>query len=243
MASQRAGEQKSKTTAAQPGRWLEWLTLVVGLGVLGVVGVLLLNQSRPTPIVIQPAPSATPLPPPTASPTPAPLIVYVNGAVRAPGLYTLPPGSRVAEALAAAGGLRPDAFGDGVNLAAPLSDGLQIFIATRSQADEQQLDTQLIQRSGVIALPTVPEVAADADGSATAPAASAGGKVNINTADSALLDTLPGIGPATAQKIIDYRETVGPFQTIEEILNVAGIGEAKFAAIRELITVEPPSND
>lgn len=238
MASQRAAEQKRKTTAGQ-GRWLEWATLVFGMIVLGAVGVLLFNQAQPTPIVIQPAATATAPPPPTATPTQAPLIVFVNGAVRAPGLYTLPPGSRVAEAVAAAGGLRPDAFGDGVNLAALLSDGMQIYVATRTQASEQQLDLQLVQRGGANAVPLIPPV--ESTTAATQPAdLPAGDKVNINTADLALLDTLPGVGPATAQKIIDYREQVGPFLTIEEILNVSGIGEAKFSAIRELITVEGP---
>ncbi len=141
-----------------------------------------------------------------APPTPSPIVVYVGGAVRHPGLYTLPPGSRVYDAITAAGGLTGDANPDAINPAARLSDGQRVWIPGTDE---------------------------------NVPMASHGAQVNINQASQAELERLPGIGPATAQKIITYREAHGGFQTIEEIMEVPGIGPATFEQIRDLITVGP----
>lgn len=138
------------------------------------------------------------------TPTPAPIKVYVSGAVMSPGVYALPPDSRVQDAIEAAGGLMTDAAPEQINLAAPLSDGAQI---------------------------NVPHTATS--GRTT------GGRININTATAAELETLPGIGPTTAQKIVEYRLQYGPFRTIQDIQNVPGIGPATFAKIQDYITVGP----
>lgn len=150
--------------------------------------------------------------------------VYVSGAVAAPGLYVLKSKQRVGDAIEAAGGVLPDAATAAVNYAEPLSDGMQVHMPRRD------------------------EVSIDAPGSLSAngSSSSAGGSVastgsaalvNINTADSTTLQTLEGIGPATAQKIIEYRGTHGSFKSKEDIKNVSGIGEKKYAALEARITV------
>jgi competence protein ComEA len=148
-----------------------------------------------------------------AAPTKAPLAVHVIGAVPRPGLYEFAEGARVQDAIDAAGGLLASASADSLNLAALLEDG-------------QQLD--------------IPYGAGSAPAATEAPVATeppAIGLVNINTASLAELDTLPGIGPTTAQKIIDWRTQNGNFSTIEDIMKVSGIGPATFENIKDLITV------
>ncbi|MBR1771446.1 MAG: ComEA family DNA-binding protein [Lachnospiraceae bacterium] len=137
------------------------------------------------------------------------LCVYVCGAVRAPGVVKLPPGSRVCDALEAAGGFDEQAETRAVNLAALVTDGQQIYFPTVE-------DTWSAESNGT-----------DADR-----------RVNINTADEALLCTLPGIGEARAQAIIAYRNEQGAFRKVEDIMQVSGIKEAAFEKIRELITVQ-----
>ena len=139
---------------------------------------------------------------------PVTVFVHVGGAVAAPGLYELPEGARVADAVAAAGGLLPDGVQDGVNLARIVTDGEQIVVPSA------------------------------ADAAAGAPAGQAtAGKVNINTADAAQLDELPGVGPATAEKIVADREQNGPFATVEDIKRVSGIGDKKYEELADLICV------
>jgi competence protein ComEA len=145
-------------------------------------------------------------------PTPRPVRVHVAGAVRQPGVYELPQGAVVAQAIEAAGGGRPEADLEAVNLAAPLADGQQVF---------------------------VPRRAADA---ALEPGSQAGSTprsvlLNINTATASELEDLPGIGPVLAERIVAYRQEHGPFQKVEDLLRVPGIGPAKLADIEGLVTV------
>jgi competence protein ComEA len=145
-------------------------------------------------------------------PSPLPLKVHVAGAVLHPGVYELPPQSLVQQAIDAAGGPLESAILDVVNLAAQLENGQQIYIPLK---DETQ--------SNPILLP-----------SATVNRQK---QININTATAPELETLPGIGPSLAQKIVSYRETHGPFLKPDDLLNVAGIGPAKLEQISALITV------
>ena len=138
----------------------------------------------------------------------------VEGAVAAPGLFELSEGSRVYDAIQAAGGFTEDARHDAVNLARVLTDGEQIIVPTTQNDGGSD---------------TTPATAAS-PGTAT-------GKVNINTADSATLDTLPGIGASTAAKIVADREANGPFKTIEDLKRVSGIGDKKFSQLEGCITV------
>ncbi|QGP92463.1 Helix-hairpin-helix motif protein [Neomoorella glycerini] len=141
--------------------------------------------------------------------------VHVAGAVQRPGVYELPAGARINEAVSLAG-LLPEANPNALNLAAPLNDGQQLIVPRQGEE-------------------AAPGKGGNPPGSATA----GGGarKININTATLAELDTLPGIGPTLAQRILDYRTQKGPFRTIEDLQNVGGIGPKKFADLKDLITV------
>jgi len=138
----------------------------------------------------------------------ASLVVHVVGAVRRPGLYRLRDGSRIADAVARAGGATRNADLALVNLAAPVADGTQVVVPRRP-----------------------PEVASGSAAS-TAPAT---GPVHLNTATLEQLDTLPGVGPATAQRILDYRQENGAFATVDELDAVPGIGPARLEQLRELV--------
>lgn len=155
---------------------------------------------------------------PSVSP---PLAVHVSGAVVSAGVYEVEEGSRVRDVVEAAGGFSPDAAQSSVNLARKVSDGEQIVILT----------TEEFQASSTGALP-----ASSADAAAAAPSGSAG-LVNINTAGLEALDSLPGVGPATAQAILDEREANGPFASIEDIQRVSGIGEKKYEKLKASICV------
>jgi competence protein ComEA len=190
---------------------LWWVALGLAMGLLATGLILLVSGSpRGEPIKL--------LPPPT----PAPVMVHVVGAVAQPGVYSLPPGSHVQDGVEAAGGLLPEANPQSVNLAALAQDGQRIFIPTQAPLPPTP-------RPG-----SVPTMI-----SANPPSPVPGGLININTATLEELDSLPGIGPVTAQKIIDYRQANGLFNRIEDIMNVPGIGEGTFAKIKDLITVGP----
>lgn len=150
---------------------------------------------------------------------PAQVCVYVSGAVARADVYFLDEGSRVADAIVAAGGFSDEASVDALNLARVLNDGEQIAVPTIEAA-------------------SAAAAGAPAQGaSATSAPSSTGGLVNINSADSAALQTLSGVGEATAQKIIADREANGLFRTIEDLKRVSGIGDKKFEALRDLICV------
>jgi len=151
-------------------------------------------------------------------PTDKPIVIQVSGAVPRPGVYALAQGSRVQDAISAAGGFLADADKTGMNLARALADGEQLDIPYTSGSSPVIVD----------ATPT---------GVATSPSST--DLININTASSAELDKLPGIGPTTAQKIIDYRQQNGPFVSTEDIINVSGIGPGTYEKIKSLITVGP----
>lgn len=156
------------------------------------------------------------------------LLVHVTGAVAKPGLYKLPPGSRVNDAIEQAGAL-PEADLSGLNLAARLKDEHKLVVPSQIP----QASSNEVMAAGSGSTSAVPTPAARApQGNA-----STSGKVNINTAGAAELDSLPGIGPALAERIIQYRQTNGLFQSAQDLMNVSGIGEKKFAELEHLITV------
>lgn len=147
------------------------------------------------------------------------LVVDVAGAVAFPSVVELPAGARVRDAIEAAGGLAPDADPSALNRAAPLSDGQQVYVPRQGEAAPGSGGT------------------AQAGSSGSGSGAPAVGPVNINTAGADELDALPGIGPATAQAIIEDREANGPFATVEDLMRVSGIGEKKFAKLEGSICV------
>ena len=191
--------------------------ILVFLGLVAAVGVILfwVNRPRPAPIIIStPVPTTTPTVEP--SPTPQPLRVYVSGAVQRPDVYILPPSSIVKDAVEAAGGGTADADLDRINLALQLYDQQQVYVPHQGEA----------------ALTVTP---ASGRSASVDPATSL---INVNTASIEELDTLPGIGPAIAQRIIDYRTENGAFASIQDIMDVKGIGPTVFAKIEDMITVE-----
>ncbi len=186
---------------------------VVGSAVLVAVGLWVLRPPPAPPEVSLPYASTTSSLPSTTEPVG--LVVHVAGAVAAPGVHELPADARVVDAVEAAGGLATDADPARLNLAAPLSDGERVYVLARGEE----------------APPTAP-------GTATVgPSSSGTGPVDLNTADAAALDTLPGVGPATAAAIIEHRAKVGRFSSVDQLLDVPGIGEAKLEALRDLVTV------
>lgn len=199
----------SKDLRGYIGLSLIWLAILAGV---------LFITRRPTgePIEIIPPPTLPPAAPP-ATPTSGPLRVDVAGAVNAPGVYTVPHGSLVADAIAAAGGPTADADLDRINKATALYDGAQVYVPRVAQP----IPTG-------ITLPT-PTAATRA-----MQLAAPGKPVNLNTATLEELDALPGIGPSTAQRIIEGR----PYATVEDLLRVKGIGQATFDKLRDLVTVK-----
>jgi competence protein ComEA len=194
--------------------WLEGLTRreLVAYGLLaclvvGAAGLWLLRGHPPPPVEMSPRAAPTPV----AGPSPAPILVHVAGLVRNPGVYELREGDRVIDAIELAGGALKKAALDLLNLAAPLTDGQQVLVPKRGPA-----------------------------GSSGASAAGAGDvqpTINVNTADAEALQELPGIGEVLSQRILDYREEHGPFATVDDLIQVKGIGEVTLEDLRDLVTV------
>jgi competence protein ComEA len=158
-----------------------------------------------TPPSSVPAPTAAVVAPPAAE-----VVVHVAGLVRRPGLVRLPAGSRVADAVTAAGGVTKPRAADSVNLARLLVDGEQIVVSTTPSMPSDQVST---------VNPGAPMV------------------LDLNTATAEALDTLPGVGPVLAARIISWRNENGPFRSVEELGEVSGIGEAILGQVRDLVRV------
>lgn len=167
------------------------------------------------------------------------VVVSVQGMVHHPGLLRVQASTRVGEAIEAAGGGLPKAVVLGINLAEPVSDGMQIVVDDRG--------SRVVYAGGAQAAPggaggagadgTKPGGAGSGSAAQGGKADGADGKVNLNTADAAQLETISGIGPATAEAIIAWRESNGSFTSIEQLLDVRGIGPAKFEAMRDAVTI------
>jgi competence protein ComEA len=201
------------------GRRVEaWI--VAGLAFAVAVSAVLLWSRGGSPRI---APPAEPAPvasvPSSSGETPArgggAVLVHVAGAVKEPGVYGLDDGARVADAIDLAGGARVRADLDALNLAMVVTDGMQVLVPVKAGD----------------AAPAAP--APESDLSATPTPA----PVNINSADQLALETIPGIGPVTAQAVIEYREQIGPFDSVEELIDVSGIGPATLESIRPYVTV------
>lgn len=172
------------------------------LGMLAAGAMFLLSSKpRGEPVQLKPPP------------TPEPLQVHVTGEVQAPGVYPLPPGSIVEDAIEIAGGALSEADLSVINLAAPLLDGQQVFVPA-----SRDLERPLGSNSA-------------------RPGADPLSVIHVNTATAAELQLLPGIGPVLAQKIVEYRQNHGPFARAEDLLNVSGIGPSTLEAIQDLIRV------
>ena len=180
----------------------------VALALLALVGQRLAKAGTAQ----EPAPVATALEPVAAAPARTLLVVHVVGEVRRPGLYRLPDGARIADAVRRAGGARRRADLAALNLAAPLVDGVQVLVPARV-----------------------------AEGTAPGATSGVGGKrpvgpLSLSSATIEELDELPGVGPITAQKIVDYRAEHGPFGSVDDLDAVPGIGPTRIEQLRELVT-------
>ena len=136
------------------------------------------------------------------------IYVYICGQVKSPGVYEMPEGTRIADAIEAAGGMTEEAAREYLNQAAILADGQKIYVPTLEEAEQEEVTSRT------------------------------DGKVNINTADAEELMSLSGVGEAKAEAIIRYREEAGGFRSIEEIMNIEGIKEGVFNKIKDKISVE-----
>jgi competence protein ComEA len=197
-----------------------WWVIVLGV-VFGVLsaGILYLASQPPrgNPIVL--------LPPPT----PVPIQVHVSGEMQTPGVYALPPETRVQDAIQAAGGFSVEADTTKLNLAAPLEDGIRLQVPAQPKVETYLATTANTKEEKTPPKPNSPS---------TVEETSQLNPININTATQEELETLSGIGPATAQKIITFREENGPFTSIEEIQKVSGIGPVTFENIKDFISVD-----
>lgn len=222
--------------------WFAWFGLArlfvsAGCVVAVVAGVAWLVRTPPPPTeALLPtvggiAPAST-LPPPSTTestvadvapePVASAVLVHVAGAVRGPGVYELVAAARVHDAIEAAGGPSADADLDGLNLAATVADGQRVYVPVAGEVDPAS-----VPAGGVDAMAEGP----------TAGPPGAGEPVDLNAATAAELETLPGIGPATAAAIVDDRDRHGPFASVDELERVPGIGPAKLAAVADLVTV------
>jgi competence protein ComEA len=208
-------EHLADATGSSPAR------LVTGtFALLAVVGLGFFLTRAPSPPAEAALPFATTqLPAAPASVTttsmPSELVVHVAGAVARPGVVRVANGGRVIDAIDAAGGVVPTADGSRINLAAPLADGERVYVPAVGEPDPPPVATPTGGRSS----------------------GSASGPLNLNTATAEQLDGLPGIGPATAAAIVEHRDRVGGFSSVDQLLDVRGIGEAKLEQLRPLVTV------
>ena len=185
-----------------------WQSILLGilLGVLITAAILVtMRLSTGTPVTL----------PPIA--TPAPILVQVDGAVLHPGLYALPSGSRVQDAVAAAGGVSKQSNTSSLNLAARLKDGVKVIVPFQAAVNPTSPPGITAPNPAPAAVPSFP--------------------IDLNTATLEQLDTLPGIGPSRAGDIIQYRDQHGGFQQIDELKEVRGIGDATFEALKDLVTI------
>jgi competence protein ComEA len=226
MGRHRAPGRAVRWDPGRPGAWSLWVAGLVAA--LLLVGWTWLNRPTVEPVsdgtgvpsTEQPAgqPTAAPPTPPVGevADTSTTVVVSVVGLVARPGLVTLPSGARVAEAVEAAGGLLPEADPASVNLAAVVTDGQQVAVG----------------------VPAAPGSAPPGPGSAPpGQGAAPGGPLDLNTAGVAELDTLPGIGPVLAQRIVDHRTREGPFTSVDQLDDVPGIGPSIAAELAGLVRV------
>lgn len=193
-------------------RYRPYLAMMLLFGVVLAGTIYFLRRPEPMPLTI-----TTPTLRPTA--TLASIIVDVRGAVSKPGVYTLPLGSRVQDALALAGDALNDADLRPLNLARKLNDGEQIYVSLVGEATPAPAPARGVAARTPTLKPTP-------------------GLININTAAVAELDALPGIGPSLAQRIVDYRAQNGDFKKLDDLKKVRGIGDALFDQIKDAITIQ-----
>ena len=199
--------------------WLGNYGVSFGVSLAVVAVAWLVVSSRPAlpPIEIRPLEASPTLPPP--------IYIHVDGAVTAPGVYPFLSGARVFEAIEAAGGATEDAELGELNLAARVADGQKLVIPVRRPPPEASLESVTSPAPATNLAPAQP-------------AAVQGARINLNTATQRILETLPGIGPVTAQRIIDYRQTRGPFTRVDQLREARLVNTSVFERVRDLVSVD-----
>jgi competence protein ComEA len=189
------------------------LGAVLGLAVTVSTALTFFHDDNPDVVLSPPEPEGT-------------IAVHIEGAVATPGLVTVPAGARLADVLAAAGGLRSDADVSGLNVAARVADAQRIII----------LRVEPTPNPASTALTSAPDAPRDVTAASSATVTS--DVIDLNTADVELLETLPGIGPVLAQRIVDYRDQNGPFRSVDDLEAISGISARLIEEIRPLVTVD-----
>lgn len=188
----------------------------------GAVEVIDLSKPEPAPQT----PPALAEPSEPAEPPLPELAVHVAGAVKQSGVYRLPPNSRVDDAIRQAGGATAHADLDALNLAEPIADGQKIYVPRKGETPPPTVST-------AVSIPSAPK-APRAEQSAPAPRF----PIDLNTATAEQLEVIPGIGPVLAQRIVDYRRANGRFHSVEDLLEVSGIGQKRLENMRPYVTVK-----
>ena len=235
-ADRHEGHRPPILSSLSPGALADRLGVSVAAVVLGVLGVVaaaaggwwaLRPPAGPDPAEILPmagtVPVPTPAPPPSPVPEPARIVVDVVGAVARPGVHELPSSSRVVDAINAAGGFTADADRVRLNLAQLLVDGSRIWVPAVGELSGPEL-VPVVSGSG----------RGDLAGAGPGPGSET---VDINAADASALEALPGIGPSLAAAIVEHRRRNGPFSSVDELIEVSGIGPVKLEQIRPSATV------
>jgi competence protein ComEA len=221
------GERLRGAIASIPPDARPWAVALTALVVLALVGgAVLVVQSAgsthgsPNGSVVDLPFAGTTVASSTTEAAP-PVVAHAAGAVANPGVYRLAPGSRVADLLAAAGGTTAEADVDRLNLAAPVQDGVRLYVP----------------RVGEIEVPPLADSGQPADPGAAGSASGAPGPIDLNRASLEQLEELPGIGPSIGQAIIDHRTRNGPFRSVDDLLDVRGVGPARLEQLRPLVKV------
>ena len=216
------------------------LACLIGSGTVLLAG----RHPAPPPVVITPPPSdiapiSTPDAPAAAPTRPTRIYVDVAGAVRRPSLYVLPSGSRVMQAILAAGGPDGEADMDAVNLAQKVTDGEKVFVPKRGAAPPP---VSAAETETSPTAPTLRPVGKAAKGDKSSHShkvtAESGEQIALNTATAEQLQRLPGVGPSMAGRILAYRQQAGGFQKVEDLMQVTGIGPKKFAKIAPFVKLD-----
>ena len=205
------------------------------LGMMGLASVLVFGAgfagrkylNRPTELKFETKPTAVAVTPKTSDPVD--VVIHIAGAVKSPGVYHLANGQRVNDAIEKAGGSLPEADLEQVNLAAKALDGTMLYIPKKQEPLKPGIDSNYVGKSGKSSYSSKP--VAEARGTKV----KASGMVSLNTASSSQLESLPGIGPSMAQRILEYRKEHGGFGSIDELRSVKGIGAKKLDKMRKFL--------
>jgi competence protein ComEA len=204
---------------------------VLGVAAVALVAALFVWPRTPPvedslPMATAPSSSSEPL---STSTTATTVVVYAAGAIAHPGVYEFATGARVDDLLAAAGGAIAGADLDRLNLAAPLADGTRIYVPRKGEVEPPVVAGN--------ASPSGDPGGTGTDSASSNDAAAPSSPVDLNSADESALESLPGVGPATAAAIIAYRQEHGPFTSVDQLLDVRGIGDGKMAQLRDFVVV------